>query len=280
MIYLRSNKAYNYDINNYNNIINNNIFKSLTNNLFNEINKDLSNNLYNDISNNKINIRDNILNNNEIDDDISNNKIYHLDKYINIRYMFIINEEILNKIKMLLLENKIKKKDNKHIVINYLIHLESLYENNQKIDQYIKLTNDNYEVSMTYIKHINYNKILEEIKIYINDIEMGLEMINKLNNNKIYYFEYYITIYKYISEENIILELYKLPGIENLLIIYGNKYDCDIIIKNLDLDKEKSLNGDIRDIYIKYNIDPYKIKNFSFNNDKLINLINDKFNKI
>lgn len=259
MIYLRPHKKlYNFDNNHYNNLINDKFSLSLLNNFYTII--DLSDN---------INLYD--INNNLDQDEIIEENI---DKIINIRYMYIIDEEIINIIKMLLLENKLKKKYIKHLVKNHFIFLKS----NDNIDQYIKITNEDNDIDLSLIRHYNFTKLLDETKLYINDDEIALQILKLLGHNNITYFEYYITKYKYNTEDkssDINLELYILPGIDNLIIISGNKSKCDELLNLLHLNKEKSLDGDIRDIYLKINIDPYKIKDFSFKNINIIKKIKD-----
>jgi len=256
MIYLRPHKKlYTFDNIHYNNIKNDKFSQSLLNNFYTIIDLSDNINLY-DISNNNDDI---------IDDNI--------DKIINIRYMYIINEDIMNIIKMLLLDNKLKKKYIKHLVKNHFIFLKS----NNNIDQYIKITNEDNDIDLSLIRHQNFNKLLDETKLFINDDEIALQLFKLLGYNNITYFEYYITKYKYFD---INLELYILPGIDHLIIISGNKSKCDELLNLLYLNKDKSLNGDIRNIYLKINIDPYKIKDFSFKNINIINKIKDSLDII
>jgi len=267
MIYLRpQNKEYLLDNINYNSIINDKFTQILINNIYT---------IY-DISDN-IKLYDiDKKNNNDIDEDIIIDN--DIDKIMNIRYMYIIDEKIIGKIKMLLYDNKIKKKDNKHLVTNNFIFLDPIKNNNKIIDQYIKITNDNFDIHLTLIKHNNFIDFIDETKLNIDDDKIAINIFKSLGYKNITYFEYYITIYKY---NKIIIELYTLPGIDHMIIIYGNKYHCDDFLKLLDLDNNKSLNGDIRNIYLMIDIDPYKISNFSFDNIEIIKkisqLIKNKF---
>lgn len=177
----------------------------------------------------------------------------------------------LNMINMELLDLEIEKTYDKTLSKNHLIFFPKSNTN----DKYIKLSDEGPRISLSLIEHDNF-KILNNTTIEIDDLNNGLKIINNFGNFNQSYLEYYVSSYKV---NDVVIEIIKLPGFNELLNIMGKKSECEKMIEKFNLEIDKSFSGDIYDIYKKYDIDLSNSVNIKFNNNELINNIKHKIEK-
>lgn len=263
--------------NNYDEILNNDIYYYI-NNKHNIIDLHITNKLNYDYDNKFIYV-------NKIDKIYDKNEILYLLNYYNNIFDLYKNEDILNnninidddnKLILNSLKNNIENKNN---IIDKIYDFTFIYCDSNYISMkinditnYLKLTSQ--ELFNKLLNNINYNVININNNID-NFSNIDFNMFDKLNNDQLYY------LLKNLYEINNKLNEFKFSQ-DNVLLYYKFLINCSLLYFNNNIDKIINLNFIINNNLIKttsikyiFETNKTKIKDYD-----LIKFIENKLSKI